>query len=148
MAKSFGKDDLLWIESATPGTYNAPKGQGDLKMSRSRDKVDLSDKTSSGYKLSGYALADLTLTVDIQPDLPDANGFTRLETAAKQAVAAPINVQIRRNGLTASATTDVLFQASMYPTITDQSSPTSGVRTTSFEFGLAAAPSVDTISLS
>ena len=55
MAKGFSKDDLLWVESATAGTYNYIKGQGDLSMSRSRDSIDLSDKTTAGFKQTATA---------------------------------------------------------------------------------------------
>ena len=145
MAKSLGKDDLLWVESATPGTYNLVAGQGDLSISRSRSKIDLSDKTSAGYALSAYGLSDLSISLDVQPNLPDANGYTRLQTLCNASPAAPFNVQIRKGGPSA-ATGDAIFQASVYGQITSQDSPTDGVRSVKFEFGLAAAPTIDALS--
>lgn len=145
MAKGFGKDDQLWVESATPGTFNLVKGQGDLSISRSRSSIDLSDKTTAGYKQTGYGLADLTLKQSVQPDLPDANGFTRLVTLCNAQPSAPFNIQVRKNGAAGVSPGDVIFAASVYGQITDQSHPTDGVREVNFEFGLAAAPTTDLV---
>lgn len=142
--KSFGKDDWLWIETATAGTFAFIKGQGDMSMSRSRDKVDLSDKTTAGWKQTGYALSDMTISLKVQPDLPDMTGFTRLVTQANAQPPVPFLIQIRPKGA-AGLTTDAIFAASVYAQISNVDYPTEGVREVTFEFGLAAAPTVDTV---
>lgn len=144
MAKSFGKDDLLWIETATAGTFAFPKGQGDLSISRGRDKIDLSDKTSAGFKQTGYGLADLTLTLDIQPDLPDITGFTRLVTLCNAQPPVSFRIEVRGKG-SAGVAADAIFAAPVYGQITNSDSPTGGVRRVKVEFGLAGAPTVDLV---
>ncbi len=144
--KGLGNNYLLWIEGSTPGTYAVIQGQGDLKVSRSRDKIDLSDKTSAGYKLSAYGLSDLSITLDVQPNLPDANGYTRAETQCNAQPPVPFNIQIRKGGLT-GATGDVVFQASVYGQISGDDYAKNGVLQKSFEFGLAAAPTIDQLAV-
>ena len=146
MAKGIGNNFYLWIESSTPGTYNLLKGQGDLKISRSSSSIDLSSKDNFPYALSAPGLRTLTMTCDIKPDLPDANGYTRLETLCAASPQAPFNVQVRKGGLT-GASGDVVFAASMYGTLTgsnfDQNAPVS----VSLELTLASAPTTDTLAI-
>ena len=144
--KSLGKDDFLWIETATAGTFAFPKGQGDLKIGRGRDKLDGTDKTTAGFKQTLYGLSDLTITIDIQPDLPDLTGFTRLVTLCNAQPAVPFKIEIRGKGA-AGLTADAIFAAPVVGQIVSQDHPTGGIRSVSFEFGLAGAPTVDLVAI-
>lgn len=112
-AKLLGQNYFLWIESSTPGTYNFPLGQDDLTVNRSLDPIDTSTKDDGGYATSAPGLRKLTLDFNIVPKLPDANGYTRLETLCFANPSAPFNVQIRKGGA-AGANGDVVFQCLMY----------------------------------
>ena len=142
MGIKLGNDYLLWVESATPGTYNAVKGQGTLSETRSAAKIDTSDKTTAGYATQAYGLISLTQSLDLKVNLPDANGYTRLESAANTFPSAPINIQVRKNGA-AGVSGDAIFQASVYVTITSRSFDKDGTVVAKMEFGLAAAPTID-----
>ncbi len=80
MTKLLGNDYRLWIESGTPDTYNLIKGQQTLTVSRTSNKIDTTDKSSGTYATSTPGLMDLTISCEGIADLPDANGFTLLET--------------------------------------------------------------------
>jgi hypothetical protein len=146
VAKGLGNNYYLYVESTTPGTYTLIKGQGDLKVSRSSSSVDLSSKADFPYALSAPGLRNVSITCDIKPDLPDANGYTRLETLCAASPQAPFNVQIRKGGLTGAAG-DVIFQASMYGTITETSMGQNAALTVSLELTLAGAPTTDVLAV-
>jgi hypothetical protein len=120
MAKKLANDYRLWIESVTPGTYNSTynmvKGQQDLSVSRSGGTIDTSTKDDFPYGTSGPGLRSVTIPYSLIPDLPDANGYTRLETLTNAAVATPFNIQIRKGGSAGNSTTDVVFAGSVYNT--------------------------------
>jgi hypothetical protein len=99
VAKKLGNDYRLWIESATPGTYNMLKGQQDLSINRSSSPIDTSTKDDFPYGTSAPGLRSLSVPFTIIPDLPDANGYTRMETAALASTAAAVKFQIRKGGL-------------------------------------------------
>jgi predicted secreted protein len=91
MAKKLGNDYRLWIESSTPGTYNQILGQQSLSYSRSSNQIDVSDKNNSPYALSAAGLFDVSISLEGLADLPDATGYTLLETKflAQTAVEVP-----------------------------------------------------------
>ena len=49
MAKKLGNDYRLWIESATPGTFNEIKGGTSLKINRQASTIDTSTKDDFPY---------------------------------------------------------------------------------------------------
>jgi len=144
MAKGNANKYMLWIESATPGTYNLVKGQKNLKRSGSRDKVETSTKDSGGYKTYQMNLSDLGWTVDLIPDLPDATGYTRLETLVQ--AGDPFNIQVRKGGTT-GASGDVIFACSMYAGITSGDFGQNAPVGVSLEFVPATAPTTDTLAV-
>lgn len=146
MAKGLGNNYFLWIESATPGTYNIVKGQQNLSITRGADKIDTTTKDSGGYKTAAMGLKDLSVKLDLMPDLPDATGYTRLETQCLATPPVPFNVQIRKGG-TAGASGDVVFAASMYGDLTSQNFDQSTANKASFNFTLAAAPTTDVMAV-
>lgn len=144
MAKKLGNDYRLWIESATPGTYNEIKGNTACKVSRSAEGIDTSTKSDFPYGTESPGLKKVTLTYQIIPDLPDSNGYGRLETAALAAVSAPVNFQIRKGG-SAGAGGDVVFAASMYVGNFDTDFGKNAPVTCDFTLTLAAAPTTDAL---
>ncbi len=143
MAKKLGKDYRLWIESATPGTYNEIKGQVGLKYSRKANGIDASSKEDFPYGIEAKGRQSITIDFDIKPDLPDANGYTRFETRA--ALVTPTLFQIRKGGSTGADPADVVFAASMNIMSSDTDLPDNDMVKASGQLTLAAAPTTDTL---
>lgn len=116
MGKKLGNDYRLWIESATPGTYNEIKGQQDLSVNRQGQTIDTSTKDDFPYASQAAGSRTLSIPFNLIPDLPDANGYTRLETQALATVATPFNVQVRKGGSSGTDPADVVFEGSVYCT--------------------------------
>jgi hypothetical protein len=116
MAKKLGNDYRLWIESAVPGTYNMIAGQQDLAINQSGGTIDTSTKDDFPYGTAGPGLRAISIPYALIPNLPDANGFTRLETLSNAAVATPFNIQIRKGGSAGVTPGDVVFACSCYNT--------------------------------
>ena len=135
-----GNNYLAWLQSATAGTFNAIRGQGTLSDSRSQTEIDTSDKTTSGYATSAYGLIKVDIELDIKVNLPDANGYTRLETLANSQT--PEVFQVRKNG-TAGALADAIFSASCYFTIKSRKFNKDGTVDATIGIGLASAPTID-----
>jgi hypothetical protein len=53
MGKKLANDYRLWIESATPGTYNEVKGQTAITISRQGGLFDISSKDDGAYATQG-----------------------------------------------------------------------------------------------
>lgn len=142
MAKKLGNDYRLWIESATAGTYNEIKGGTTLKINRQASTIDTSTKDDYPYGTQAPGLKSLTIDAEIFPNLPDANGYGRLETAANGST--PINFQIRKGG-SAGAVGDVVFQASLYVGNFNTDFPKNDVVKSDFQLTLAAVPTTDAL---
>lgn len=143
MAKKLGNDYRLWIESAVAGTYNEIKGQQTLAMSRQSQAIDTTTKDNFPYGTQASGTKTLTIDVDLVPDLPDANGYTRLETFSKGS--APIKFQIRKNGSSGNSTTDVVFEANMYIGGVDVTYGQNDVIKAKTQLSLESAPVTDTL---
>lgn len=144
MAKKLGNDYLLWVESSTPGTFNLVKGQQTLSISRDAGSIDTTSKDESGYGTSAPGLKSLKLSLDIIPNLPDANGYTRLETLSNATPQAPFNVQVRKGGQTGAAG-DVVFAGSVYGNIASTEFGQNDAVKAKVEFTAAAAPTTDVL---
>lgn len=114
MAKKLANDYLLWVESSTPGTYNVCKGQKGTTINRQAAQIDLTTKDDSGYGVLAPGIRNLTIQTGFIPNLPDANGYQRLETLCKASPQAAFKVQIRKGGLTGASPADVVFEGSVY----------------------------------
>lgn len=145
MAKKLGNDYLLWVESVTPGTYNLVKGQQTLSVSRDAGSIDTTSKDESGYGTSAPGLKSLKLSLDTIPNLPDANGYTRLETLCNAAPAVPFKIQIRKGGQT-GATGDAVFEGLVYGNIASTEFGQNDAVKSKIEFSAAAAPTTDALS--
>jgi len=142
MAKKLGNDYRLWIESSTPGTYNEVKGQTTLTINRSAESIDTSTKDDFPYGTQAQGLRTLTIDCEVYPNLPDANGFTRLETASTTGT--PTGFQIRKGGA-AGADEDAIFEASLYVGSLNTDMGKNDVVKSNFQLSLASAPTVDTL---
>jgi hypothetical protein len=142
VAKKLANDYRLWIDAGA-GTYNMIKGQQDLSLSRNAQQIDTTSKDDYPYGTSAPGNRQLSISASIIPDLPDATGYTRLETVALAAAPTACNFQIRKNGATGNSTTDVVFQGSMYITdFNDDFSQNAPVKK-SFTLVAASAPTTD-----
>lgn len=142
MAKKLGNDYLLWVESATAGTFNLVKGQQSLSISRDAGSIDTTTKDDAGYGTSAPGLKSLKISLDTSPNLPDANGYERLETLCNASPAVPFNVQIRKGGLTGAAA-DTVFAGSVYGNIASSDFGQNEAVKAKIEFSAAAAPTTD-----
>lgn len=143
MAKLLGNDYRMWIESTTPGTYNQIAGQQTLSTSRASQQIDISDKNNSPYALSTGGLLDYSITLEGLADLPDANGFTLLET--KFLAQDPWMFQVRKDGNSGADPADVVFKGSLNILELSVSYPQNGAVSYTARFGLNAAPDVDAL---
>lgn len=142
MAKKLGNDYRLWIEGSTAGTYAEIKGGTTLKINRQSGQIDTSTKDDFPYGTQAPGLKTLTIDSEIYPNLPDATGYGKLETAAQGST--PVNVQIRKGG-SAGASGDVVYAASMYVGNFDTDMGKNDVVKCTFQLSLAAAPTTDAL---
>jgi hypothetical protein len=145
VSKKLANDYRLWIESATPGTYNMIKGQQDLSISRNAAQIDTTTKDDYPYGTSAPGNRQLSINCSCIPDLPDANGYTRLETQALLAVPAATKFQIRKNGSSGASPADVVFEGSMYITDFNDDMGQNKAVGKSFTLTAAAAPVTDAL---
>ncbi len=145
MAKRLGNDYRLWIESATPGTYSEIKGGQDLSVTRNGATIDTSTKDDFPYGTSAPGLRQLSIAASIIPNLPDANGYTRLETQSAAASSTPVNFQIRKGGSAGATPGDVVFTGAMYITDFNSSFGQNEAVKASFTLVAAAAPTTDVL---
>jgi predicted secreted protein len=142
MAKKLGNDYRLWIESSTPGTYNQILGQQSLSYSRSSNQIDVSDKNNSPYALTAAGLFDVSISLEGLADLPDATGYTLLET--KFLAQTAWKFQIRKAG-TSGVDADKVFAATLNILELSTEFPQNGAVKYSAKFGLSIAPTTDAL---
>ncbi|MDZ7895317.1 MAG: phage tail tube protein [Sphingobium sp.] len=142
MGKKLGNDYRLWIESAVAGTYNEIKGQTSLKINRQAGSIDTSTKDDYPYGTQAPGLKTLTIDAEVYPNLPDANGYTRLETLSKGS--APVKFQIRKGG-SAGAAGDVVYEASQWIGNFDTDFGKNDVVKSTFQLTLDGAPTTDAL---
>lgn len=144
MAKKLGNDYLAWVESSTAGTYNLVKGQQSISISRDAGSIDTTTKDDSGYGTSAPGLKSLKLSLDTIPNLPDAQGYTRLESLCNATPQVPFNLQIRKGGPLAT-TTDAVFTGLVYGNISSTEFGQNDAVKAKVEFSAAAAPTIDVL---
>jgi len=140
MAKKLGNNYRLFVQDVGGTTFSQPAGQGNLTKNGGKNFTSNATKDTEGYDTQQPGLRTLTLTQDMIPDLPDATGYTRMETL-DQSDATEV-YQIRKKPF---GDTDVVFEALMY----------TGLNNTDFNQGesvkvgvtltLAAAPTVNAL---
>ncbi len=142
--KKLGNEYMVWVESATAGTFNVIRGQQGATVNRSATEVDLETKDDSGYGASAFGNRKLSVDLSIIPSLPDAGGYTRVETLSNAVPATPYKIQIRKNGLTA-VPADAVFECLVYGNLDSTDfGQNSGVGVKA-KFSAAAAPTVDAL---
>lgn len=111
MAKTLGSEYRLWVKAASGDTFNLLKGETTLKISRQRSGVPAATKDDWPNEPELPGGRKITITVECLPDLPDATGYSRMETI--MAGNAPEEFQIRKGGVDGEAPADVVFHAEM-----------------------------------
>jgi hypothetical protein len=147
MAKGLGNNYRLWIESATPGTFNEILGNQDLAVARNGQTIDTSGKSDFPYATNAPGLRSVNITASFVPNLPDANGYTRLETQANATAATPFNIQIRKGGSAGVAPADVVFECSVYCTDFGTDFAQNGALKATCTLVAAAAPTTDALAV-
>lgn len=142
-SKILGNDVMFWVETATPGTYILPLGQGNVSITRSSGKIDMSSKDDGRYGSNAPGMIDLGVSGSIRPKLPDT-GYTRVETLANANPPVPFNIQLRRKGA-AGTTTDAIFQCSVYANLDGTDFPQNGIGEAKYSLMAAAAPTIDAL---
>jgi hypothetical protein len=142
--KLLGNDYRLWIESAVAGTYTEIKGQISTRVSRAGGLFDTSSKDDGAYGTQAPGSRGVTLDFEILPNLPDANGFTRLESRANASPAVPTKFEIRKAG-SAGVGADAVFRANMYIGGFDTDYPKDAPVRCTGQLSLASPPELDTL---
>jgi len=112
MSKKLGSDYRLFVQSTTAGTFNQPAGQGNLSIARGKAFTSSATKDQEGVDTQIPGLRSLSIKQEIVPDLPDASGFTRMETLDKSN--ATEIYQIRKKPF---GTTDVVHECAYYTSL-------------------------------
>ena len=131
----------LFVQSTTAGTFSQPAGQGNLTVNRNRAFSSNATKDTENYDTQIPGLRTLTISQALIPSLPDANGYTRLETLDKTGVTEVF--QIRKKPF---ATGDVVFEAVCYTSLDNQSFNQGESVQTGVTLTLAEAPTIDALS--
>lgn len=108
MAKKLGNDYRLFIgDGGGTEVFTEIAGQQDLSISRSTAAIDTSTKDNFPYATQASGLKTLTISFNLIPDLPDADGYGELETQALATTPVPWNFQVKTGST-------VVFEGSMY----------------------------------
>lgn len=142
MGKKAGNDYRLYIEGTTPGTFAEIKGQQDVVINRSTSMIDSTTKDDGAYGTQRPSQKQVTINCSILPDLPDATGYTRLETVALAATQVSNKFQVRKAPY---ATGDVVFAASMFVGDFNTSAPRNDMLKVDFNLSLDGPPTADTL---
>ncbi|GAA3254545.1 hypothetical protein GCM10020258_12360 [Sphingomonas yabuuchiae] len=140
MGKKLGSDYRLFVRAADGTAFNQPAGQANLTINRSKGFSSSATKDAEGVDTQTPGLRTISIKQDIVPDLPDATGYTRLETLDKSNAAEVI--QVRKKPF---ATSDVVFECSMYTALDNSDFEQGSSVKASLTFQPAAQPTVDTL---
>lgn len=137
MPKLSANDYRLFIESATPGTFNALLGQTSVSVDRGETSFSDIDKAST-VETTRRAMRNYNVSVEYRPDLPDTTGHTRLETF--YGTGAALNVQIRKSPF---ASGDTVYAASVRVATMNTGAPLNDVSSITATLATLGAPSTD-----
>ncbi len=142
MAKKLGNNYRLFVKgTGTPDPFSMPAGQGNLSVARGKNFSSNATKDTEGYDTQQPGLRTLTLKQDMIPDLPDAAGYTRMETLDQTDVTEVY--QIRKKPF--DPDDDVVFEATMYTGLDNQDYNQGESVKVGVTLTLAEAPTVDTL---
>jgi hypothetical protein len=136
-----GNDNLAWFALTQAGTYYLPAGQQDGKLGFKLATFDASTKDGAGFAVKGAGNIDVSFTLGLLPLLPDANGYTAIETVCFTYPRTPLFIKVRRNG-TAATDADTFFGAAFWVSSLDVDMAKNNAVMTPFAFDLAAPPFV------
>ena len=136
-----GNNYRAFIESATAGTFNQIAGQRSLSYDTSLATYSTATKDSGAFDINGAGLLSLSLSVEVVPNLPDANGFTRCETLHNTRVNTA-RVQVRKSPFSGS---DIVFDAPILVTGIPKGAPFNDTVSGPLTFALSGAPTVNTL---
>jgi hypothetical protein len=140
VAKLLGNAYRLFIgDGAGTEVFSEIKGQQDLSRNASAATIDTSTKDNFPYATQAPGLRTVSIPFSLIPDLPDATGYTALETWANAASATPKNFQIK-------AGSTVVFEGSMYATDFNVTYGQNDAVKATGTLVLAAAPTTDALS--
>lgn len=114
--KKLGNDYRLFLQSSVAATFNQPAGQGNLSRDGGKNFSSNATKDTEGVDTQQPGLRTITLKQDIVPDLPDANGYTRMETLNQSNTAEVYQIRKKPFG-----TTDVVFECLMHTSLDSHS---------------------------
>lgn len=137
-----GNNYRVFIESTTAGTFNQIAGQRSIDYSQSLATYSIATKDSGAYDINAAALLTTSFSVEVLPNLPDANGYTRCETLHNNRTATA-RAQIRRAPFSGS---DIIFDAPVLVTSVPKSAPFNDAVAGPISFVLSGAPTVNTLS--
>ncbi|MEK9211720.1 phage tail tube protein [Sphingomonas sp. 2378] len=140
MAKKLGSDYRLFVRASDGTSFNQPAGQGNLTINRSKAFSSSATKDAEGVDTQSPGLRTLSIKQDLVPDLPDANGYTRLETLDKSN--ATEIIQVRKKPFAAS---DTVFECSMYTALDNSDYEQGSSVKVGLTFQPAAQPTIDAL---
>ncbi len=138
MPKLSANDYRLRVDSSTPGTFTEVAGQISVSIDRGETSFSTIDKAAL-VETTGRAMRNYAVSLEYRPDLPDANGHSRLE--AIYASGASTQIQIVKVG-----TPTVVFQGAMRVATMNAGKPLNDVVNVTAAFTPTAAPTVDALS--
>ncbi len=141
MGKKLGSNYRLFVQSSTAATFNMPAGQGNLEINRGKAFSSAATKDTEGVDTQTPGLRTLSMKQEIIPDLPDANGYTRMETLDKSNDEEIY--QIRKKPF---ATADVVFEGKFYTALDNTSFGLGESVKVGVTLQPAAQPTVDLLS--
>lgn len=141
MGKKLGNDYRLFIgDGATPTeAFTEIKGQQNLSITRNANTIDTSTKDNTPYGTKAPGLRDLSIAFELIPDLPDATGYTALETFMLASSPTPKNFQIKTGST-------IVFEGSMYGTDFNSTLNMNDAVKATGTLVAAAAPTTDVLS--
>lgn len=144
MAKKLGNDYRLWIDAETPGTFSEILGQTSLSVNRTAALIDTSSKDNAPYGTSAPGLKTVSIDCEIIPDLPDASGYTRLETVALASSPSMVDFAIRKDGSSGDVS-DNVFLCGCYVTNFNTTFGKDDVVKCTFTLTIGEAPTTDAL---
>jgi predicted secreted protein len=137
--KKLGNDYRLFIgDGGGTEVFNEIAGQQDLSISRQTASIDTSTKDNFPYATQASGLKTLSISFNLIPDLPDANGYGELESQALSATPTPWNFQVKK-------ASTVVFEGAMYVGDFNTSFGQNDSVKVTGTLTLAEAPSVDAL---
>jgi len=141
MGKKLGSNYRLFVQGTTAATFAMPAGQGNLEITRGKAFSSSATKDTEGVDTQTPGLRTISIKQELIPDLPDAQGYTRMETLDKSNDSEIY--QIRKKPF---ATADVVFEGAFYTALDNTSFGLGDSVKVGVTLQPAAQPTVDLLS--